>query len=109
MHGENRTRTVKSHNLVHWNGEVARTAETHTQAVPFRLSQQERINRQERAIWKKLRHKLGGKRLLFGKKLGTAADLFAAIDRNNDGEIDYMEFELALRRLGMGLSDQQVG
>ena len=33
---------------------------------------------QEKAIWKKLRKKLGGKRLLFGQKLTTAEDLFAA-------------------------------
>ena len=30
------------------------------------------------------------------------------IDRNGDGQIDYMEFELALQRLGLGLSEQQV-
>eukprot|EP01047_Picozoa_sp_COSAG01_P082693 COSAG01_NODE_16994_length_1187_cov_0.791360_2_plen_172_part_00 len=159
-------RTVKSHNLRHWIGDVAHTAETHTQAVPFRLSQQERAARQvcARACMGCTRHRRGSfdwhlpsrfaLMYVWPRKCGkpwageghleeTAQEagreapalwteahdggrplrrvrerphhrcarlslLCHRIDRNGDGQIDYMEFELALQRLGLGLSEQQV-
>ena len=76
--------------------------------MPFRLSNVEKFERQERAIWKKLRKKLGNNRTLFGKKLETSQDLFSAIDQDNSGKINFLEFERALQRLGMGLSEQQT-
>jgi hypothetical protein len=37
-----------------------------------------------------------------------AADMFAAIDRDSSGEIDIDEFEKGIRRLGLGLTPQQL-
>ena len=108
LQGEKLPRVVSSKHLVLWKGNVAKTADTHNQAVPFRLSNVEKFERQERAIWKKLRKKLGNNRTLFGKKLETSQDLFSAIDQDKSGKINFLEFERALQRLGMGLSEQQT-
>jgi hypothetical protein len=52
---------------------------------------------------------LGSRRKLFGRAIQNAQDVFQAFDRDGSGRLDYGEFTQALKRLGLGLSAEQVG
>eukprot|EP01052_Picozoa_sp_SAG31_P029820 SAG31_NODE_3001_length_4799_cov_3.189362_2_plen_1003_part_00 len=55
-----------------------------------------------------LRNALNGKRQLYGVKLDCVAALFNACDEDNSGTMDVDEFDKAMKRLGLGLSQSQM-
>ena len=48
------------------------------------------------------------KRSLGGKKLKDIKSVFQAIDKDGSGDLDHQEFTLAMDRLGLGLSQDQI-
>ena len=84
------------------------TAGTHTQAVAYRLSAEERVSAQDDAILKELRDVLSSDRTLFGEKMHTARDLFQQMDRDGSGMIEADEFRVAFQRLGLGITPAQL-
>ena len=48
------------------------------------------------------------KRSLGGKKLKDIKSVFQAIDKDGSGDLDYDEFKVAMNRLGLGLTDEQI-
>jgi len=81
---------------------------THTQAVAYRLSAEERVRAQDDAILKELRDVLSSDRTLFGEKMHTARDLFQQMDRDGSGMIEADEFRVAFQRLGLGITPAQL-
>lgn len=73
----------------------------------YRLSQAERADRQTANVVDVLRNAMSSKRKLFGRTLSDLGDIFKAADHDGGGSIDYAEFTAALRRLGLGLCDEQ--
>lgn len=84
------------------------TADSHTQAVAYRLSAGEKICAQDDAIMQELRAVLASDRTLFGEKMQTARDLFDRMDRDNNGLVEVLEFREAFQRLGLGVSVAQL-
>ena len=64
------------------------TAGTHTRAVAYRMTAEERVSAQDEAILEVLRDVLASDRTLFGKKMDSAADLFRQIDRDGNGRLE---------------------
>jgi hypothetical protein len=63
---------------------------------------------QYHAVARTLQEAMRHERRLFGRKLGSPAEMFAAIDRDDDGHITLDELNQGLRRLDVGLSEDQV-
>lgn len=49
-----------------------------------------------------------GGRTLHGRRVDTPESLFKAIDKNEDEQISEKELKVAMKRLGPGLSDEQI-
>lgn len=47
-------------------------------------------------------------RKLYGKDIPDGLSLFDAMDKDGDGSVDHDEFHVALKRLGLGITPQQV-
>ena len=45
---------------------------------------------------------------LGGKALESIEGVFKAIDKDGSGDLDHKEFEQAMSRLGLGLTEQQI-
>ena len=75
----------------------------------YRLSNAAKIRREHDSVLKALKRAMSGRhRTLNGKKIGSSRAIFAAMDRDNSGTLDIEEFYAAMRRLGLGLTDEQV-
>eukprot|EP00941_MAST-03F_sp_MAST-3F-sp1_P004578 g4578.t1 len=69
----------------------------------------ERKRRQEASVvFQKMRHAIQQNRTVFGKKLNSAEDMFSALDTDGDGRVTVEEFHIGLKRMGLGLSDDQI-
>ena len=71
-------------------------------------AEEKKLTRQTAAIGKTIRDAISGKRSLNGKGMVNVRSVFAAIDKDGSGELDYDEFRLAIKRLGLGLTEVQV-
>eukprot|EP01043_Picozoa_sp_COSAG02_P042732 COSAG02_NODE_3655_length_6410_cov_3.941531_2_plen_1669_part_00 len=72
-------------------------------------ARQERIRKYERdAILDTLRTAMRARRTIFGHTVQSPQELFAALDRDNSGSVSIGELVNALKRLGVGLSQEQV-
>ena len=45
---------------------------------------------------------------LGGKALESIEGVFKAIDKDGSGDLDHREFKMAMDRLGLGLTEQQI-
>ena len=73
----------------------------------FRLTAEERIQRQSDKISNVINQLIRGRRQLYGTMMRDAESAFKAIDRDGSGALDYNEFSLAMNRLGLGLREDQ--
>lgn len=88
--------------------EEARGRELAT-AGAMRLGPEERQMRQLANLIDVLRQAMAHRsRKLYGKTVRDWKGVFAVIDRDGNGSVTQAEFKAAMRRLGLGLSDQQV-
>lgn len=74
----------------------------------YRLSGEEMLQRQSDTVAAVLNQLIGGQRKVYGKLMRDAAQVFALLDTDGSGRLDYGEFGHALRRMGLGLSPAQV-
>ena len=78
-------------------------------AGAMRLGPEERQMRQLANLIDVLRQAMAHRsRKLYGKTVRDWKGVFALIDRNGTGSVTQAEFTSAMRRMGLGLSDQQV-
>ena len=87
---------------------TARVEKSLGKALKLELTAEERLERQTAAIGKIIRHAISGNRSLNGKGMANVRSVFDAIDKDGSGELDHDEFRMAMNRLGLGLSEQQV-
>ena len=55
-----------------------------------------------------MRNAIKSNRSLGGKTLKSIEGVFKAIDKDGSGNLDYDEFAMAMNRLGLGLTEEQV-
>lgn len=82
---------------------------THTQAVAYHLTAEQKRARAAEAVVGLLKEKLSAHWSLFGDELdGKLESFFSVLDRDGGGTVDAAELEQALRRLDLGLQAEQV-
>lgn len=81
---------------------------TIAEATRLKLSEEEIQSRQIDNIFRVIRQQMQGNRSLYGKKLKDARQAFRLMDKDGGGTLDEKEFEHAMRRLGIGLSEAQL-
>ena len=74
----------------------------------LKLSTKERRQRQSDQITSVIAQAIKGHRSLYGTMLRDAESAFKAIDQDGSGTVDYSEFSQAMKRLGLGLNDEQM-
>ena len=79
-----------------------------TRETKLVLTAEEKLERQTKAIGKIIRGAIKSKRSLGGKAVKNIAGVFKAIDKDGSGNLDYDEFAMAMNRLGLGLTEEQV-
>ncbi len=72
-----------------------------------RLTAEEKIQRQSDQISNVINQLIQGRRQLYGTMMRDAESTFKAIDRDGSGSLDYKEFWMAMKRLGLGLNESQ--
>ena len=72
------------------------------------LTTEERLQRQSDQISYVLNKMISGKRKLYGTMMRDARSAFEAIDKDGSGSLDYFEFSAFLKRLGLGLKQEQT-
>jgi CRP-like cAMP-binding protein len=72
------------------------------------LSTEERLKRQSDQIASVIAQAIKGHRSLYGTMMRDAESAFKAIDKDGSGTVDYHEFSQAMKRLGLGLNDEQT-
>ena len=77
-------------------------------AGAYTLTGEELKQRQKAQIFSVVRKALEQKRSLFGTAVHDTVSLFNAMDTDGSGSLDRFEFRRAMRRLGVGLSPDQV-
>ena len=98
-----------------WTENVARSAHDRTRAldpdsdVALHLSGAERRDRERHAILHTLRQAMHSKRQVFGHDIQDPAHVFAAFDTDGSGSVSPDELSQALKRLRLGLSEEQIG
>ena len=80
----------------------------HTDGV-YQLSSKARMQREHAAVLHQIQQVMQSQRTLNGKSISDTRAVFLAIDRDNSGTLDPGEFADAMRRLGLGLTPQQIG
>lgn len=85
-----------------------RIEKTLGKAVKTHLSPAEKLQRQTAQIGKIVRDAIASNRSLNGKGMDNIRAVFEAIDKDSSGELDHEEFRAAMRRLGLGLTEEQV-
>jgi Ca2+-binding EF-hand superfamily protein len=73
----------------------------------FKLSTEERLQRQSDQISNVINQLIRGRRQLYGTMMRDAESTFKAIDKDGSGALDYTEFSSAMKRLGLGLREDQ--
>ena len=64
--------------------------------------------RQTKQIGQVVRNAIKSNRSLGGKTLKSIEGVFKAIDKDGSGDLDHNEFKMAMDRLGLGLSNDQI-
>ena len=72
------------------------------------LSPEEKLERQTAAIGKVVRDAIDAGRSIGGKTMYDIEDAFRAIDQDRSGYLDHDEFCMAMNRLGLGLTADQL-
>ena len=72
------------------------------------LTKEQKLARQTKQISKIIRDAIHAKRSLNGKGMKNVEGVFKAIDKDGSGNLDYDEFAMAMNRLGLGLTEEQV-
>jgi len=72
------------------------------------LTKEQKLARQTKQIGKIIRDAIHAKRSLGGKAMKNIEGVFKAIDKDGSGNLDYDEFAMAMNRLGLGLTEEQV-
>ena len=72
------------------------------------LTAEERQQRESDQISYVLNNMISGKRKLYGTMMRDARSAFEAIDKDGSGSLDYSEFAAFLKRLGLGLKEEQT-
>ena len=72
------------------------------------LSAEEKLARQTKQIGKIVRDAIASNRSLGGKAMKNIESVFKAIDKDGSGDLDYEEFQVAMNRLGLGLTPAQI-
>jgi hypothetical protein len=98
------SRPVVSHSQAH---QRTRALDTKSD-VSLHLSTEEKREFERAAILDSLAQAMASKRTVFGKTIEDARAAFAAFDRDDSGTLTPDELTDALKRLGLGLSDQQI-
>ena len=76
----------------------------------YHLSLETRLQREHSSVLKALRRVMAapGQRTLNGRVVSDAKSMFEAMDRDGSGMVDGDEFTRGMKRLGLGLNEQQV-
>lgn len=74
----------------------------------FTLSRQEKKQREHQNVLRVIQQAMAAKRSLHGQSLSDSRAVFSAMDRDSAGTVDQDEFAAAMRRLGLGLTAEQV-
>ena len=74
----------------------------------FRLTQEEKQHRANDQISNVINQLIRGRRQLYGTMMRDAESAFKAIDKDGSGALDYVEFAAAMKRLGLGLREDQT-
>ena len=77
--------------------------------VALHLTGDERREREREAIMRQLQQAMHSNRKVFGQTIEDPRHVFAAFDRDGSGMLSPDELYGALKRLGLGLTDAQVG
>ena len=72
------------------------------------LTTEERLQRESDQISYVLNNMIAGKRKVYGTMMRDARSAFEAIDKDGSGSLDYHEFSAFLKRLGLGLKEEQT-
>ena len=88
---------------------AAATAASHTGAVGYHLTKEEKAERQSETVFTMLRRRMEQHWSVEGKKLdGNVEDFFSTLDKDGGGTVDIEEFRRALARLDIAISDTQA-
>ena len=77
-------------------------------ADKFELSEEDKLQRQSTTVAMVLNRLIGSRRKVYGKLMRDAEQVFRTLDKDGSGALDYAEFAVALKRMGLGLSPTQV-
>jgi Ca2+-binding EF-hand superfamily protein len=72
------------------------------------LSKDEKLVKMVDNVFRVIRQHMKSDRKLYGKTLADAAEAFRVMDKDNSGALDAAEFGGALKRMGFGLTAEQV-
>ena len=72
------------------------------------MSEEAKREAAEGAILEVLLRMLKGEKTLYGQKMGSAQEAFKVLDQDGSGQLDVQELTDGLKRLGLGLTDQQI-
>ena len=77
-------------------------------ATKLELTAEEKLERQTSQVGKIVRDAIKNNRSLGGKAVKSIEGVFKVIDKDGSGDLDHAEFKLAMNRLGLGLTDEQI-
>ena len=72
------------------------------------LTAEQKLERQTKQIGQVVRNAIKSNRSLGGKAMKSIEGVFKAIDKDGSGDLDHDEFKMAMDRLGLGLSNDQI-
>ena len=102
------TPTLCPKSVVLMQGRQAQRTGVASRATKLELSKEEKLERQTAQIGKIIRDAMRSNRSLGGKAMKNIETVFKAIDKDGSGNLDYDEFHMAMNRLGLGLSPDQI-
>ena len=79
-----------------------------TRETKLVLTAEEKLERQTSQIGKIVRDAIASNRSLGGKAMKNIEGVFKAIDKDGSGDLDHKEFATAMKRLGLGLTADQI-
>ena len=90
-----------------FRGDSARRS-TRERMAKIELSRDAKLQRTVDNIFRVIREQMKANRSLYGRALVDAAESFRIMDKDGSGYLDAQEFSGALRRMGLGLTEEQV-
>ena len=72
------------------------------------LTAEQKLQRQTKQIGKIIRNAISSQRSLGGKAMKNIEGVFKTIDKDGSGNLDHVEFSIAMNRLGLGLTPPQI-